>query len=164
MDDHLEAMVRDVREEHFEKSHLFNSLKSDSEEELYPGCANFTRLSTILKLFSLKAKNGWIDKSFKELLELLKEMLLENSTLPIRNYEAKKILCQKIHACPNDCVLYRDEFVSPKACPTCGLSRFKKKIVESGDKDKDGPPVKVMWYLPILDSNDCFPLKKMQRT
>jgi len=61
-------------------------------------------------------------------------MLPENNTLPIRNYKAKKVLCpmgleyQKIHACPNDCVLYRDEFASLKACQPCGLSRFKKKI------------------------------------
>ena len=83
-------------------------------------------------------------------------MLPENNTLPICNYEAQKNLCpmgleyQKIHACPNDCVLYRDEFASLKVCPTCGLLRFKKKIDESGDKDKDGPPAKVMWYLPII--------------
>ena len=84
------------------------------------------------------------------MFELLKEMLPENNTLPIRNYEGKKILCsiglenQKIHSCPNDCVLYRDEFASLKVCPTCGLSLFKKKIDESGDEDKDGPPAKVM--------------------
>ena len=84
-------------------------------------------------------------------------MLPENNTLPICNYEAKKVLCpmgleyQKIHACPNECVLYRDEFPSLKVCPTCGLSRFKKKIDgNSGDEDKDGPPAKVMWYLPII--------------
>jgi len=62
------------------------------------------------------------------LLELLKEMLPENNTLPICNYEVKKVLCpmdleyQKIHACPNDCVLYKEEFASLKVCPTCGLS------------------------------------------
>ncbi|XP_027936218.1 uncharacterized protein LOC114191244 [Vigna unguiculata] len=157
MNDHLEDMVRDVGEENFGKVHLYDSLKSDSEEQLYPGCTNFTRLSATLKLFSLKARHGWTDTSFTELLELLKEMLPENNTLPIRNYEAKKVLCpmgleyQKIHACPNDCVLYRDEFASLKACPTCGLSRFKKKIDgNSGDEDKDGPPAKVMWYLPII--------------
>jgi len=151
MNDHLEDMVRDVGEENFGKVHLYDSLKSDSEEQLYPGCTNFTRLSATLKLFSLKARHGWTDTSFTELLELLKEMLPENNTLPIRNYEAKKVLCpmgleyQKIHACPNDCVLYRDEFASLKACPTCGLSQFKKKIDgNSGDEDKDGPPTKVM--------------------
>jgi len=57
---------------------------------------------------NLKAMNGWTDKSFTKLLELLKHMLLEGNTLPNRNYEAKKILClmgmeyKKIHSCPND--------------------------------------------------------------
>jgi len=83
----IEDMVREVGEFFFGKAHLFNSLKSDSKEELYPGCANFTRLLATLKLFSLKAKNGWTDKSFTKLLELLKKMLLENNTLLIHNCE-----------------------------------------------------------------------------
>jgi len=37
-------MVRDVGEYNFEKAHLFDTPKSDSEEELYPGCTNFTQL------------------------------------------------------------------------------------------------------------------------
>jgi len=84
-------------------------------------------------------------------------MLLEINTLPICNYETKKILhsmsleYQKIHACPNDCVLYKDEFASLKVCPTCVLSQFKKKIDEnSGDEDKDGPPLNVVWCVPII--------------
>jgi len=64
MNDHLEEMVHDVGEENFEKTHSYDSLKSDSEEELYPGYTNFTRLSATLKLFSLKARNGWTDTSF----------------------------------------------------------------------------------------------------
>jgi len=62
---------------------------------------------------NLKATNGWIDKSFTELLVLLNGMLSEGNTLPTRNYDAKKILClmgmeyKRIHACPNDCILYR---------------------------------------------------------
>jgi len=154
MNDHLKEMVLDVGEENFGKAHLYDSLKPDSEEELYPRCTNFTRLSVTLKLFSLKARNGWMDTSFTELLEMLKEMLPENNSLPIRNYEAEKVLCpmgleyQKIHACPNDCVLYKEEFASLKACPTCGLLQFKKKIDgNSGDEYKDGPPAKMMWCL-----------------
>jgi len=42
MNDHLEEMTRDVGEENFGKAHLYDFLKSDSEEELYPGCTNFT--------------------------------------------------------------------------------------------------------------------------
>ena len=71
---------------------------------MYPGCTNFTRLSATLKLFSLETRNGWTDTSFTELLELLKEMLLENNALPIRNNKTNKVLCpmglecQKMHA------------------------------------------------------------------
>ncbi|WVZ04090.1 hypothetical protein V8G54_024896 [Vigna mungo] len=155
--DHLEDMIRDVGEDNFGRANLYDSLINDSEQPLYTGCSNFTRLSTTLKLFSLKARNGWTDKSFTELLELLKEMLPENNTLPIHNYEAKFFLClmgleyQKIQACPNDCVLYTKEFGLLKYCPTCGVSRFKKKSDRNtGDEGNDGAPAKVMWYLPII--------------
>jgi len=43
-------------------------------------------------------------------------MLSEGNTLPTPNYDAKKILCpmgmeyKRIHACPNDSILYRKEF------------------------------------------------------
>ncbi|WVZ05831.1 hypothetical protein V8G54_019177 [Vigna mungo] len=156
MTDHLEHMIRDVGENNFLRANLYDSVINDSEQPLYPSCTNFTRLSATLKLFSLKARNRWTDKSFTELLELLKEMLPENNTLPIRNYEAKKVLCpmgleyQKIHACPNDCVLYIKEFASLKHCPTCGLSCFKKKRDKNTEEGNDGAPGKVMWYLPII--------------
>ena len=72
-----------------------------------------------------------MDKSFTELLELLKEMLPEGNTLPNRTYEAKKILCSmgldyvKIHACRNDCILYRKEFKNSKECLRCAVSYYK---------------------------------------
>nr|KYP64631.1 hypothetical protein KK1_019233 [Cajanus cajan] len=157
MGDNLEEMISDVGEENFERAHVYDTSKSDFEQPLYPGCSMFTRLSATLRLFSLKARNGWTDKSFTKLLELLKEMLLEDNMLPNRNYEAKKILCpmgleyKKIHACSNDCVLYTNDFATLKVCPTCGFSRFKKKTDESsGEEEIEGPPAKVLWYLPII--------------
>jgi len=152
MNDHLEDVVDNVCEEKFGIAQLYNSLKSNSEEELYPRCTNFTQLLTTFKLVSLKARNGWTNKSFTKFLELVKEMLTKNNMLPICNYETKKILClmglkgQKIHACLNDCVLYKNEFASLTVCPRCYLSRFKKKINENtGEEDKDGLLVKVVW-------------------
>jgi len=66
----------------------------------------------------MKVRNGWIDRSFTELLEFLYEILPQGNTLP-----TKKILCpigmeyQKIHVCPNDCILYRKEFEGLHKCP-----------------------------------------------
>jgi len=57
---------------------------------------------------NLKALNGWTDKNFTELLQLLKDMLAKGNTLTNHNYEPKNILCpmdmeyKKMHACPND--------------------------------------------------------------
>ena len=109
----LEDMIRDIGQESFQQAHVYDNLCRDKEEPLYPGCTNMSLLAAVLRLFNLKARHGWTDKSFTELLELLKEMLPEGNTLPNRNYAAKKILCpmgmeyKKIHACPNDCILFR---------------------------------------------------------
>jgi len=150
-------MIDDIGEDNFKSAQMYDSLEDDSKKSLYPGCTRFTRLSAISKLFNVKARNGWTDRSFTELLELLHEMLPKGNMLPTRHYEAKKILCvmgmeyQKIHTCPNDCLLYRKEFETLTKCPRCGVSRFK---VKDDDVDEDnlkkGPPTKVLWYLPII--------------
>ncbi|CAJ2651409.1 unnamed protein product [Trifolium pratense] len=158
MDDRLEDMMRDIGEDSFKTAHVHDTLCSDKDTPLYPGCTNFTRLSAVLKLFNLKAKNGWTDKSFSELLELLTQMLPEGNVIPNRCYEAKKVLCpmgleyERIHACPNDCILYRKEFANSDHCPKCMASRYKKKDGDSSDDvvTKKGSPVKVVWYLPII--------------
>ncbi|KAI9078212.1 hypothetical protein K1719_039826 [Acacia pycnantha] len=91
------------------------------------------------------ARHGWSDKSFSELLEALKDMLPDDNVLPHRYYDAKKILCplgmeyKKIHACPNDCVLYRKEFEEKQSCPICETPL-----------QVDKGPAKVLWYLPII--------------
>lgn len=112
IDDQLEDMICDVGELSFMKAHIYDTLCSDKGVPLYKGCTSFTRLYVLLKLFKLKAKRGWLNKSFMELLGLLKQMLLEDKKLLDYCYEAKKILCLidleyiKVHVCPNDLILY----------------------------------------------------------
>ena len=73
------------------------------------------KLGTTLELLKWKAETGVTDSSFAKLLVLMKKLLPRNNELPTSTYEAKKLLCplgldmQKIHACPNDCILYRSE-------------------------------------------------------
>ena len=95
----------------------------------------------MLALVNLKARFGWSDKSFTELLMLLKMMLPEDNMFLKNNYKAKKILCpvgmeyQKIHACLNDCILYKNQFAEMLKCPTCGVSWYKVKDDESNDDE-----------------------------
>ncbi|RDY06846.1 hypothetical protein CR513_09118, partial [Mucuna pruriens] len=137
---------------------LFNKkLCSDAKKSLYTRCINFARLSALLRLVNLKVGNGWNDKTFTKLLNLLKHMLLEGNTLLNCNYEAMKILCpmgmeyNKIYTFPNDCILYTKEFNAIHQCPNYGESRYKKKDDDSNSVVSiKGPFVKVQWYLPII--------------
>lgn len=64
---------------------------------------------------------------------------------------------EKIHACPNDCVLIRNEYEDLDKCPRCQSSRYKHK----GVGDAKGPPAKVLWYLPIIPRlSRLFSIKK----
>ena len=54
---------------------------------------------------------------------------------------------KKIHACPNDCILYQNEFMDASKCPVCETSRWKKN---SKGEDKTEIPTKVLWYIPPI--------------
>ncbi|XP_028802762.1 uncharacterized protein LOC114757826 [Neltuma alba] len=160
--DRMHDMIHDVGLGFSAQSHINDSLQSDAEIALYPGCSTYTWLTAVLKLFNLKATNGWTDKSFTELLQLLGDMLPADNVLPNSVYEAKKILSrmgmgyEKIHACPNDCILYTEEYADLNECPKCGSSRYKVKKHKDSSDDGDanettkGQPLKVLWYLSII--------------
>ncbi|BFG30193.1 hypothetical protein CerSpe_164670 [Prunus speciosa] len=131
----------------------FANVIGDSDQPLYLGCSKYTKLSALVKLYNLKAKHGMSDVCFTELLILQGEFLPEGNTLPSSMYKAKKTLSalgmsyEKIHACPNDCILYRKEYENATNCPTCGISRWKET------KDgflKEGVAAKVVWYFPPI--------------
>ena len=88
----------------------------DHKKLLYPNCkTDKKKLGTTLELLQWKAENGVSDKGFGKLLVMIKNMLPKDNELPESTYEAKKAVCplglevQKIHACPNDCIIYRCE-------------------------------------------------------
>jgi hypothetical protein len=70
-------------------------------------------------------------------LAVVGTLLSKNHVLPKSMYEAHKLLkalkmsYEQIHACPNGCVLFREEHEEAKYCPKCKASRFLE--VESGD-------------------------------
>jgi hypothetical protein len=86
----------------------------------------------VLELLKLKASHGWSDNSFSKLLSLLAKLLSKPNTLPTSTYSAKKLICllslcmDKIHACPNQCILYHKEYEFNTKCPICDMSRYKR--------------------------------------
>jgi hypothetical protein len=130
----------------------FASLLEDAEKPLYPGCAKFTKLSALVKLYNLKAKYGYSDRSFDALLKLLSELLPTDNVLPTSMYSVKKTLSalgmeyKKIHACPNNCILFRKQYEENGECPQCGTSRWKI----GDDGLVTNIPAKVLWYFPPI--------------
>jgi hypothetical protein len=99
---------------------------TDHRKLLYPGCADgLKKLGITLELLQWNATRGVSDNGFGGTEDDLDE-------LPATTYEAKQLVCplglevQKIHAYPNDCILYRgDEYENLDACPICGALRYK---------------------------------------
>jgi hypothetical protein len=92
----------------------------------------FIQLLVVLELLKLKVCHGWSDNSFSELLSLLAKLLAKLNTLPTSTYRVKKFIyllslgVDKIHACPNHCILYHKEYEFNKKCLICGVSRYKR--------------------------------------
>jgi len=114
--ENLEEMVRDTTENDDDIDGEFATLKQllrDAKIPLYPGCnEKYTKLFMVLKLLQPKETHHWTDQSFKALLDLLHDMLLEGNEIPKLTYNCEKIICsmglevEKIHACKNDCILF----------------------------------------------------------
>jgi hypothetical protein len=144
----------------------------DSKKPLYPNCQKYSRLSSDLKLLQLKADHGWSNKSFKHLLDVLRDMLPEGNQIAESVYEAK-VICprgievKKIYVCKNSCVLFRGDYADLDKCPKCGYDRYNR-IKDGGDdnnandenepgeirgkkkKANRGAPVRVAWYFCII--------------
>nr|AAV43864.1 putative polyprotein [Oryza sativa Japonica Group] len=143
--DDLGQMLQDAREdcESEKEAHKLDKMLEDHRTSLYPGCEQgHKKLDTTLELLQWKAKNGVSDKAFGDLLKLIKNILPGENKLPETTYEAKKIVCplglevHKIHACPNDCILYRgEEYENLEACPVCKALRYKIRRDDPGEVD-----------------------------
>lgn len=119
-----------------EETTSFYKLVEEGQQELYPGCKNFSKLSFTIRLFIFKCDHKLSNVAFSSLLELLKA-LQPDANLPSSFNEAKQTLkalgldYTKIDACPNDCMLYWEEHAEATSCHVCKSSRWK-----SSDKDE----------------------------
>jgi hypothetical protein len=160
-----------------------------SRDDLYEECKGCHRENTVLRMtlevLKLKASNGWSDNSLSALLELLSNVLPKPNGLLTSTYLAKKNICpltlgvEKIHACPNHCIIYRKEHGFKDKCPRCNASLYKRndnieedfynnkrkglkrKNTATLDQDNQGSKERkvlalVMWYQTIIDCLKCM--------
>ncbi|XP_027181759.1 uncharacterized protein LOC113780145 [Coffea eugenioides] len=133
----------------------FYKLIDDSQQELYPGCKNFSKLSFIIRLLLLKCLGKWSNKIFDMLLDLLREAFPEAmEKLPKSYYESEKLMkelglgYEKYDACPNDCTLYWGVNAKRTCCETCKELRWEASENDpSGEKRKVAR--KVLWHFSL---------------
>ena len=94
--------------------------------------------------------------AFGDLLDLLKEAF-PYAAIPTSFNEAKKTVrdlgldYQKIHACPNDCMLFLDEHEEANDCHICGASRWKLNDTCADDNANCFDIlIKVLRYFPLI--------------
>jgi hypothetical protein len=145
----------------------------ESKKPLYSDCQKYSHLSGDLKLLQLKPNRGWSNKSFKHLLDVLRDMLPGGNQIAESVYEVKKIIyplgieVEKVHACKNNYVLFHRDYADLDKCPKCGCDRYNRKKNGGDDNNADddnepvdirckkkkanrGAPVRVAWYFCII--------------
>ena len=98
--DDLGQVLRDAQKDCKTKkeSKKLQRVIDDNKKLLYLDCKQgHKKLGTTLEFLRWKAKNGVSDKIFQEILKILKNILPENNELSSTTYEAKQIVCPKIH-------------------------------------------------------------------
>ena len=109
----------------------------------------------------MKCLYGFNNIGCEAILKLFLQTLPPGHCIPNSIEKVRKVIrdlgldYEKIHACTNDCVLFRKEYAKLDNCPVCGESRWK--TVASSDPDETGPsrrskkpvPRKVLRYFPL---------------
>ncbi|KAG8499629.1 hypothetical protein CXB51_006113 [Gossypium anomalum] len=146
-------------EERNEEAAKFYNLLNEMNEELYEG-SKYSKLSFCIRLFHLKCLGGWTGNSFTMLLEFLREMF-PFAKIPQSCQDMKRLIkdlglgYDKIHSCPNDCMLYWGDQKNQQSCHVCGKSRWMNSNTEDVNTDEGGAqlrkkPVKVLRYFPLI--------------
>ena len=124
-------IIGNETEEPNESAKNFFKLLTEAKRELYPGCKEATKVSFIVRLFQIKCMFGLSNSALEAIIHLFSLLLPKGHCVPDTLEKVQKVVrdlgldYQKMHACINDCVLFRKEYADMDKCPTCGDSRWK---------------------------------------
>ena len=129
-------------------------LLEEAKKELYPGCKEVTKVSFIVMLFQIKCMHGISNSGLEHILRSFLLVLPDGHCIPTSLEKVRKVVrdlgldYQKIHACVNNCVLFRGDYAEKDNCPTCGESRWKEIGVQ-----------KRMILLSLVVEKSFFPVR-----
>ena len=112
---------------------------------LYNG-ASVTLQQTLAKYFEwFTSHPGTSKKAMSGMLRMQQSILPEGNLLPSSYPLARRLLepllvkTEVFHACPNDCILFRNEYAEDTVCPKCKANRYINAR----------QPIRKFIYLPI---------------
>ena len=119
---------------------------------MWSGYNDHSKLSIAIKLLSIKSKKNIFQRSFDQIVGLMKETHPLDNVITQDFYKTKKLIskldltAQKIDCCINGCILYYVENKKDKECKFCGTTCYKtQRIVNRQYKEII---MKRMHYLP----------------
>ncbi|KAL5573450.1 hypothetical protein UlMin_023047 [Ulmus minor] len=130
---------------------LDDIISEDADEDAVGGPSANDQYDDLFAALRSELHPGWTNKSFDELLKLLK-LAFPKIDLVESHYEAKKLMTKmglgysSIHVCKNDCALFWKENSLKDTCPVCSESRWK---LHSGKRSGKNVPHKVLRYFPV---------------
>jgi len=91
---------------------MFFDLLKDSDEPLWDGCTNHSKLSIVAQVFTIKLDCGLSEAGYDRIIEWARSILPEENRLKVNFYVVKSMMkplglgYQKIDMFPNFCMLY----------------------------------------------------------
>jgi hypothetical protein len=108
----------------------FKDMKQAIIDLLYKDCPkHWTVLRFNLQMLMLKARHGWYETSFNELLSALTDTYPKDNKVSANTYREKKLIrlvaikFRKFDTCPNHCIIYQGEqYENLESCPHYGAN------------------------------------------
>ena len=114
-----------------------------------------------MKLYQIKCVSGMTNRACDLVLQMFTQVLPKGHCIRTNPGKVRKVIrdlgldYKKIHACVNNCVLFRNEHADAEECPVCHASRWKSTPASDEDnasshKSKKPVPQKVLRYFPLI--------------
>ena len=79
-------MFNDAEDRFVDRPDELTKMLKEAEKPIYPD-SNITKLSYLVRMYNLKAHNGWSDSGFSQLLSLLGDVLQKDNNIPNSMYD-----------------------------------------------------------------------------
>jgi hypothetical protein len=142
-----------VGDEPTEAAKKFYEMLVEADKPLHEKTTQ-SRLSIVGRLMTIKTQHNLSEACYNEIMSLIHDSVGDTAAkdLPTNFHRSKKLVHSlampyvKIHACPNNCMIYYKENENKDKCTICKEPRYEETTAKNNSSKI---PRKVLRYLPI---------------